>query len=286
MVTCGNKAQGNYQHWVPFTSTFSPPRPSPVRSGSFFEDEATRTERSAEYSILVVNDDPDQLELMRILLHKSGYHILTATDGYEGYDVAFAERPNLVISDVSMPRMNGIEMCGLIRENEYLKRTPVLLISAVRKDSESAVQGLKAGADDYLEAPYDPIRLVAKVSQLIERRRGEESLRESEERYRVMAETRLLLASIVESSDDAIISENLDGQITSWNAGAEIMFGYTAEEAIGQSISLVIPADRVPEPTEIHERIQRGEHLKQLETVRLRNDGTRIDVSVSISPIK
>src|SRR6266851_2462147 len=189
MVTCGNKTQGNYQHWVPFTSTLSPFTPSLVRSSSFFEDEATRTERSAEYSILVVNDDPDQLELMRILLHKSGYHILTATDGYEGYDVAFAERPNLVISDVTMPRMDGIEMCGLIRENEQLKRTPILLVSAVRKDSASAVQGLRAGADDYLEAPYDPMRLVAKVAQLIERSRGEGSLRESEQRYRVVAET-------------------------------------------------------------------------------------------------
>src|SRR6267142_5584111 len=169
-------------------------------------------------TVLIVNDDQDQLDLMSILLRQSGYYIITAEDGCEGYEVALAERPDLVISDVFMPRMNGIEMCGLIRENEYLKRTPVLLISAVRKDSESAVQGFRAGADDYLEAPYDPMRLVAKVGQLIERRRGEESLRESEERYRVMAETRLLLASIVESSDDAIISENLDGQITSWNA--------------------------------------------------------------------
>jgi CheY-like chemotaxis protein len=80
-------------------------------------------------TVLIVNDDQDQLDLMGILLRQSGYHIITAEDGREGYEVALAERPDLVISDVSMPCMNGIEMCGLIRENEDLKRIPVLLIS-------------------------------------------------------------------------------------------------------------------------------------------------------------
>jgi PAS domain S-box-containing protein len=209
---------------------------------------------------------------MGTFLGQSGYHVITAQDGCEGYEVALAERPDLIISDVSMPRMNGIEMCSLIRENAELKRTPILLVSAVRKDSESAVQGLKAGADDYLEAPYDPMLLVARVAYLIERKRADQ--------------TRLLLAAIVESSDDAIIGKTLGGQITSWNAGAEAMYGYTAEEAIGQQISLIFPAASASELAVIHERIRRGESIKHLETVGVCKDGASIQVSVSVSPIK
>ncbi|HEY8187170.1 MAG TPA: PAS domain S-box protein [Pyrinomonadaceae bacterium] len=223
-------------------------------------------------TVLIVNDVQDQLDLMGTFLGQSGYHVITAQDGCEGYEVALAERPDLIISDVSMPRMNGIEMCSLIRENAELKRTPILLVSAVRKDSESAVQGLKAGADDYLEAPYDPMLLVARVAYLIERKRADQ--------------TRLLLAAIVESSDDAIIGKTLGGQITSWNAGAEAMYGYTAEEAIGQQISLIFPAASASELAVIHERIRRGESIKHLETVGVCKDGASIQVSVSVSPIK
>lgn len=127
---------------------------------------------------------PDSLALMSQLLRKSGYRVLTASDGREGFEVAQAEHPDLIISDVSMPRLDGIEMCRLIREHPGLRSTPVFLVSAIRRDGESVVEGLKAGADDYLEAPYDPMRLITKVARLIERKRAEEALRKSEERYR------------------------------------------------------------------------------------------------------
>lgn len=95
------------------------------------------------------------------------------------------------------------------------------------------------------------------------------------------------LASIVDTSDDAIISKDLDGVITSWNHGAETMFGYTAEEAIGHSIvSLIIPADRIDEEDEILHRIRRGEPVDHFETVRRHKDGSALDVSVTISPLR
>ena len=148
-----------------------------------------REREITDETILVVNDDQDQLDLMCLLLRQTGYHILTAKDGRQGYEVALTELPDLVISDVSMPRLNGIEMCELLRERPELKTTPILLVSAVCKDSATAIRGLTSGADDYLEAPYDAMRLVVKVAQLIERKRGETNLRDSEERYRVVAET-------------------------------------------------------------------------------------------------
>jgi PAS domain S-box-containing protein len=95
-----------------------------------------------------------------------------------------------------------------------------------------------------------------------------------------------LLAAIVDSSDDAIISKTLDGVITSWNAGAERLFGYTAKEAIGQNVSLVIPLNRRGEETTILERLRRGERIDHFDTVRVRKDGTTLDISLTISPVK
>jgi PAS domain S-box-containing protein len=95
-----------------------------------------------------------------------------------------------------------------------------------------------------------------------------------------------LMASIVESSDDAIISKTLEGVITSWNSGAERIFGYTANEAIGQSMSLVIPVDRMTEEETILEKLRRGERIEHFDTVRVRKDGTLLDISLTISPVR
>jgi PAS domain S-box-containing protein/diguanylate cyclase (GGDEF)-like protein len=98
-------------------------------------------------------------------------------------------------------------------------------------------------------------------------------------------EMRARMAAIVESSDDAIIGKTLDGLITSWNAGARKLFGYEAEEAIGQPIALILPPERLAEESSILERLRRGERVTHFETVRRRKDGGLLDVSLSISPI-
>jgi PAS domain S-box-containing protein len=95
-----------------------------------------------------------------------------------------------------------------------------------------------------------------------------------------------LLAAVVESSHDAIVSKNLDGVITSWNKGAERLFGYTAEEAVGQNITLIIPLDHRDEERTIVERLARGERVDYFETVRMRKDGSLLDVALTISPMK
>jgi PAS domain S-box-containing protein len=98
--------------------------------------------------------------------------------------------------------------------------------------------------------------------------------------------TRAHLAAMVESSDDVIISKDLEGIITSWNRGAEATFGYRAEEVIGRPIALLFPPDRLNEEDVILDRIRRGERIDHFETVRRRKDGREIDVSVTISPIR
>ena len=94
------------------------------------------------------------------------------------------------------------------------------------------------------------------------------------------------LAAIIESSDDAIVSKNLDGIITSWNQAAERIFGYAAAEAVGRHIGLIIPSDRQEEENDILARLRRGERIDHFETVRQRKDGGKLDVSVTISPVK
>jgi PAS domain S-box-containing protein len=96
----------------------------------------------------------------------------------------------------------------------------------------------------------------------------------------------MFLASIVQSSDDAIVSKNLDGIITNWNRGAERIFGYTAEEAIGRPITILIPENRQSEEREILTRIRRGERIDHFETIRQRKHGSLITVSLSVSPVK
>ena len=120
--------------------------------------------------------------------------------------------------------------------------------------------------------------LARQAADLIERSRTEAALRENNDQLR-------RLASIVECSDDAIYSTSLDGIITTWNKGAEQIFGYTSEEAIGRPITILIPPDRQDEEVAIIERVMRGERVKYYETVRQRKDGSLIVISLSVSPV-
>jgi PAS domain S-box-containing protein len=98
--------------------------------------------------------------------------------------------------------------------------------------------------------------------------------------------TQPLLAAIVESSDDAIVSKNLEGIIQSWNAGAERLFGYTADEVVGKSITILLPSPNPEEELRILSRIRRGEPVEHYETIRRRKDGSLVDISLTVSPVR
>lgn len=223
-------------------------------------------------TILSVDDDPDKSQLMSFVLRQAGYHVVTALDGRDGLEIAKSEIPDLIISDVSMPVMGGVELCRFVRADQRLRTVPIMLVTAMHKDTDSVARGLAAGADDYLEVPFDTERLIAKVARLIERKRTEEPLAR--------------LAWIVENSEEAIIGTTLEGTITSWNFGAEHVYGYMAEEVLGRPVFSIIPSDSREELERILNRINNGESISRFQTRRLRKDGKVIDVSVTASPIK
>src|ERR1051325_8137094 len=112
-------------------------------------------------------------------------------------------------------------------------------------------------------------------------------LREYLERTRAVDEAAAArLAAIVAHADDAIVGKTLDGVVTSWNAAAERMFGYTAEEAGGRPITLIIPPERLHEEVEILARLRAGETIRHFETIRVRKDGGRVPISLTVSPIR
>jgi PAS domain S-box-containing protein len=164
---------------------------------------------------------------------------------------------------------------GAIKAITALASVPTAILLARLLPTALALPSPKA-----LRGAYAELEL-----EVAERRRTEENLRIANSQLREEA-ARGRLAAIVESSEDAIISKSSDGTITSWNHGAENMFGYSQSEAIGRPAAMLFPADRADEETDILMRIERGERVDSFESVRLRKDGEPIDISATISPIR
>ena len=220
-------------------------------------------------SVLIVNDEPDQLTLMGGLLRKAGYSVLTAEDGLEGLTLARRERPDLVISDVSMPRMDGLEFCREIRTDSELKTLPILLITAHQKDTETAVAGLQAGADDYLEIPFDAPRLIAKVSRLLERSRLEASYRD-----------------LVEQASDMIFTQDLAGRVTSMNLAGQKFLNRKRDEIVGNSLFTVFGI--IPESNGFASSIDRTQEAREFHHQFVARSATGEDrwLDLIVSPIK
>lgn len=220
-------------------------------------------------SVLIVNDEPDQLTLMGSLLQKAGYTVLTAEDGVEGLTLAKRERPDLVISDVSMPRMNGLEFCREIRSDSELKTVPILLVSALQKDTQSVVAGLRAGADDYLEIPFDSARLVAKVSRLLERSHLEASYRD-----------------LVEQASDMIFTQDLTGKLTSMNLAGQNFLGRKPNDIIGNSFFAVFGI--IPESNGFANTLGRPHDAREFRHQFVARSATGEDrwLDLIVSPIK
>lgn len=118
--------------------------------------------------VLVVDDEPDLVELLQYALETAGFTVLTAPDGVAGLALAEAEKPDLIVVDIMMPRMDGIALTAQLRERAALRLTPILMLTA-RTDERDEILGLEAGADDYLPKPVSPKRFVSRVKALLRR---------------------------------------------------------------------------------------------------------------------
>src|SRR5258708_17984126 len=173
--------------------------------------------------VLIVDDDPKLCALLTEIIENEGYEVASAADGGSGRELVLSFEPDVVISDVVMPVLDGIELCLLIKKDPRTSDIPVILISGLRNAVEDSIRGLTAGADDYLQVPFRNEELLVKIARLAERRRIEKHYRE-----------------IVEQAADIIYTRDMDGFITSINTAGASFFGKSPEEIIGNHLSKLI----------------------------------------------
>ena len=227
--------------------------------------------------VLIVEDSQDDTWLIVRNLQRAGFR-----PDFERVETMAAMREaletqswDLIISDYSMPQFAGPAALALYRQKGL--DIPFISVSGVIGE-ETAVEMMKAGAHDYVMKGN-----LARLAPAVRR----ELQAAHERRARKEAESGMAhLASIVQSCDDAIIGKTLEGRIVSWNPGAERLYGYTADEMVGQSIAILSPPNRPRELPEIYEMLRSGQRIEGLETVRIRKDGQQVEVSMTISPIK
>src|ERR1700730_5666468 len=174
-------------------------------------------------TVLIVNDDQKALDLFVDLLEPEGYKVFAAQSAWRALEITSAVRTDIIICDVVMPEMNGMELCRRLKKDPLTSNTPVLLVSAVRKEEAALLEGFAAGADDYLEIPFRHEELLVKVARLAERHRVERRYRE-----------------IVEQAADIIYTRDMNGTITTVNEAGARFFGRPAFELIGQPLSALI----------------------------------------------
>ncbi len=227
--------------------------------------------------VLIVEDSEDDAFLIMRELRRGGFDPqFERVETADSMSSALASHGwDLIISDYSIPAFGGRAALALYQRKGL--DIPFITMSGVIGE-ETAVEMMKAGAHDYV-MKGNLARLVPAVKRELQ------AAQERRERRQAEAE-RTHLAAIVASCEDAILSESLDGTVLSWNAAAERMYGYRADEIVGRSISMLIPSYRPNELPGILQRVRQGELVEGFETVRVCKNGEAIDVSVTLSPIR
>lgn len=227
--------------------------------------------------LLYVEDSPDDAELVVIALQQAGLRLTwkRVETETETRIAVSTQKWDVILSDFSLPGFGAVAALNIVRAAD--SDVPFIVVSGTVGE-DFAVEMMRAQANDYV-LKNNLVRLAPAVRR---------EIREAENRMaRRVAETEARqLALIVQSCEDSITSYSLNGQIISWNSGAERLFSWTAAEVIGRSISLTYPPDRVDQLQFISETINSGQAIEQFETVRARKGGALVDVSLTISAIR
>jgi PAS domain S-box-containing protein len=173
--------------------------------------------------VLVVDDDQKISSLLTEIIGNEGYEVMSAANGRSALELVQTFAPDVVISDVLMPVLGGLDLCRLIKQDVQTADIPVILISGLRNAVEDTLEGLTAGADDYLQVPFRNEELLVKVARLAERRRVEKHYRE-----------------IVEDAADIIYTRDMSGYITSINTAGAKFFNKPSEQIVGSHLSSLI----------------------------------------------
>ena len=222
------------------------------------------------HRILIVEDEALVAMDLQETLQDMGYEVPAIVySGEEALDQIAAIRPDLVLMDIQLAgAIDGIEAATQIRD-----RYGIPLIYVTANSDEATFQHAKVTAPSgYILKPIRKKELGKTIDLALT------------QHQRTVA-TRQLLAAVVESSHDAIISVDLNGVISTWNEGAQKIYGYAASQAIGHSLSMLYPHDD-DETTQLLTRVKRGERVEQHETIRVRNDGHRFNASLTLSPVR
>jgi PAS domain S-box-containing protein len=225
---------------------------------------------------LILEDNPRDAKLAVALLEGGGYKVQsTVLDLPESFreHLETAEY-DVILADFNLLNWTAYDALAILKRSG--KDVPLIVVTGALGD-EAAVECIKQGAADFVLKDR-----LARLPSAVQRVLEEKRLRAENKRT---FEATSRLATIVESSDDAIIAGTLECVITSWNKGAEKLYGYSAGEVLGQPISVLVPPERVEEVTQNLARLKRGERLEHFESVRVRKDGSLVDVSLSIFPL-
>jgi PAS domain S-box-containing protein len=235
----------------------------------------TNKDPRAKCRVLIADDDQKVRAFLSELLEAEDYEVWCANDGGSARDAVTSFEPEVVISDVVMPVMNGIELCRFIKKDPRTSNIPVLLISGLRNAAGDSLEGLTAGADDYLNVPFRNDELLVKVARLAERHRAHKALRESEQRYR----------RLVELSPEAIVVHSA-GKILYVNPAAQRLWGADKpEQLIGQSVlDRVHPDYHETFTKRVRQILEEGSPTELAEQKHVRLDGEVIDVEVAGMP--
>jgi PAS domain S-box-containing protein len=223
-----------------------------------------------------LEDSAHDVELMASGLERGGFRVqFDVADSADTFRKRLEEaKYDVILAEFNLRNWTAFDALEIMRRSG--KGIPLVVVTGGLGD-EAAAECLKQGAADYVLKDR-PSRLPAAVQRVLEEKR----LRTENQRA-FGAVSRL--ATIVESSDDAIIGKTLEEVITSWNKGAEALYGYAAAEVVGRPISILVPLDRFEELPRILARLRGGERVEHYESVRVRKDGSLVDVSLSMFPL-
>jgi PAS domain S-box-containing protein len=234
--------------------------------------------------VLLIDDEEAGLQLRKLVLESVGFNALTATTADEGMELFRLHDVDVVVTDHLLGRATA---AGIAASMKRLKpHIPIVSLSGTINVEEALVY-----ADHFIGKGEGAETLITALDKILLQQKKKTAIADNQTSMAQQSKigalpTQALLAAIVEDSCDAILSKTLDGTVTSWNHAAEVMYGYSREEMIGQPVAKLLPSDRPDEVSHILSRLKRGERIYHFETVRVAKNGRRLDVALTISPIR